>query len=152
MAGFASVATMSPSGIANADFAGLGSYSELMLVINARTCAIAQTCLVQASIDGGSSWLTASGDYKLLGTTGAHPLTDRTQIALTNVAGSPLSSVLWFPWWNLVGKWKQAFIISGNEGLTQFMVANNAALNALRVFNGASANFTGGTIYILGKP
>jgi hypothetical protein len=128
------------------DVIGLGGYNEIMAVFKNVTCASAQGRSFVLGDTNGASWYQASGDYSTYGA-------DGVLAAQANVGGLSVTSALARSGGIHIQQWnkpilKQTFSFNSfNYGFFNQTVA----LNALRLRNGGSANWTGGSLYVFGR-
>lgn len=132
---------------ANIDFAGLGSFNELLIIARGLTNATnGQRCL-RVSVDGGSTFYAASGDYKVIDAVGVETNAVFFGGHSTNstAARTFISQIL-----NTKGTVKAA--VTQLSGFTQFLFTASASdIDAIRVLNLGGGNMTGGTVRVYAR-
>ncbi len=134
--------------VGHVDFTGLGSYSELMYLFRNITASGSVFRNLQVSDDNGSSFHSASGDYKTYDANGV--ATNAAMLPLVSAAGTGALSGS-----GLITNWD----LSAPQPVFRFNMPYSAkidlsvspiALSAIR-FLPDSGNFTGGNIYLFGR-
>lgn len=132
--------------VANVTFTDLGGYTELLLIVRNVTLSAGGIRSASLSVDNGTTFFTAPAAYQEIPgggvETGSTPQLHTTANAgarsgvarlIGNVAGSP-----------------KLYEFRGNRSI---FVGSNDVVNAIRVYDGnASANLTGGQIFLYGRP
>ncbi len=136
------------SGAATYDFTGLGVYTDVIIRMVGVTFGSGAVPNLRVSIDNGSTFLAASGDYIQVAGTGAP--TNATELTFyTTPATASRNGEIFIQGINLaVPKFSRA-VLFATDGVYLRLIPTANAINALRIF--ASVNFTGGTAYILGR-
>lgn len=135
--------------VANVDFKNLGGYSDLMVIVRNVTKSSAGILCTRASVDNGASFYSSSGDYVGISSSGVEANdTVWTAIHGTNTTG-PSTGISSHPAAGLNGipKWGQSALLGNNL----LFVASTLPVNALRIFNLAGGNLTGGSIRVMGR-
>jgi hypothetical protein len=135
------------TGNANEDFTNLGDYTEIVALIVAVTLSVSGRVNARVSIDNGANFLSSSGDYKSIDGAGASSDINAIYPYATNATAARNGRLHIYPWNATVPK------IVENQHTSYFFdrVDTANALNAIRFFNLAGGNLTGGTIHILGR-
>jgi len=145
------VSTSTPTGVSSVDFTGLSIYSELMVIVDAITFGSAAKTQLRVSIDNGSTFKSASGDYKSMKADGT--TVDGTEIDFYDTtATAARKGHMRITAININGAPKIAMGIGGAwnaDGENLKYINTTSPITAIRVL--ASVNFTGGTIYVLGR-
>lgn len=131
---------------ANIDFIGLASFNELLIVCRNLTNGTSGVRQVQVSVDNGSSFYTASGDYVTITTAGVEAAS--TALAFHATAATAARSLV-----------AQLSNTKGTEKFCQYngtlpqslFVASASDINAIRVSNSGGGNMTGGTVRVYGR-
>lgn len=127
------------------DFINLASFSDILVIAVAITKSASQTLDLIVSTDNGSTFLTASGDYQSISSTGV--ITNLTAIQL-HATASALSRTGLGIIYNFNGntpKWCHLITTPS------FLVPTTTPLNAIRVKSSGGATLNVGTIYVLGR-
>lgn len=132
---------------ANIDFAGLGSYNELLVVARGLTDGTSGTRSLQVSVDGGSTFYSASGDYISVNNTGveANSSVFGGHGTATTAARSFITHIL-----NMKGAVKVSIDLSSTAEQRLF-IASASDINAIRVLNNGGGNITGGTVRVYAR-
>jgi len=137
--------------ITERDFLNLGAYSELNALLRNITTANSGLLQAQVSINNGSSWLTASGDYKeVSGNDGSQANLAAASLHIT-AATTARGGHVWFPNWNMPTVPKVASRRNLNTTLGALLIPQANGLNALRINNSAGGNLTAGQIFVWGR-
>lgn len=132
---------------ASVNFTGLAGYSEIMVMIVdvAATGSCIRQCVV--SIDNGSNFLTSSGDYIQVDSSGAK--TNATSLSFTNGNNATAQTA----WITIKGfNLSTPKPVENGQPTTNLVayIPTANALNALQVKASSNA-FNAGTIYIYGR-
>jgi hypothetical protein len=147
--GWVLVGTNSPSGVTTVDFTGLASYTDLRVVVSGVTFGSSSKAQLRISINNGSTYLAASGDY--LAISGAGVATNATELDFYDTAATAARyGELLLNGINVTSapKTARATFYAGDSVNLRIM-PTTSAITAVRVL--ASVNFTGGTIYVYGR-
>jgi hypothetical protein len=132
---------------ADIDFTGLGSFNELLIIGRGLSAANSGRRALRVSTDNGSTFYSASGDYKAIDANGAE--TDQTVLGLhdtnTTSATSLVCQII-----NMKGTAKFASSNSAT-GANRLFVASASDINAIRITNTAAGNITAGTVRVYGR-
>lgn len=131
--------------VAQVDVTNLGGYSDLMVIGRALTASSAGFRIVQASVNNGSTFYSASGDYRGISSTGVESNTSDWGGNGASLTGA--TSFVLHILHNITGSIKTGFV-QGNPPI--LFVASTNVVDALRIKNTAG-NLTGGTITVLGR-
>lgn len=132
------------------DFTGLGSYNEILIQIRLVPASVSGARCVRFSTDNGASFYGTSGDYIEIATAGSDLNSDRisTHGTFTTAARSGLIHLFA----NVAGYEKSVHRVNVNSAAPWVLFGPSlAAVNAIRVFNSAGGNLTGGSILVLGR-
>jgi hypothetical protein len=150
-AGWTLIATSTPTGVSSVDFTGLSVYTDIRIIVDGMTFGSAAKTQLRVSIDNGSTFKSASGDYKSMKADGT--TVDGTEIDFYDTGataarkGHILINAI-----NINGAPKIAMGIGGAwnaDGENLKYINTTSPITAIRVL--ASVNFTGGTIYVTGR-
>lgn len=130
----------------NIDFVGLGSFNELLVIARDLTDGTSGQRCVQASVNNGSSFYTASGDYISISTTGA--ASNTTVLGLHDNISTAARTVIAHVR-NLKGAAK--FCSSNHSPGNILFVASASDINAIRITNLGGGNITGGTVRVYAR-
>jgi hypothetical protein len=136
---------------ANIDFTGLGSFNELMILARGLSWSVSGARVVHVSVNNGSTFYSASGDYVTLDNTGTETNTTVMGIHSTNSASarSLFSHIL-----NLKGPAKMASNFSNTSyppALRIMFVASSSDINAIRVTSTGGGNSGAGTVRVYAR-
>ncbi|PBB80895.1 hypothetical protein CK218_10825 [Mesorhizobium sp. WSM3879] len=134
------------SDVAQVDFTSLGSYQEFVLIGIGLTTSVSGFRAVRFSIDGGSTYYSTSGDYADITSSGT--VTNNTAIGTHSVSATAARDIALRIFPNVSGAYKVA---QNQQGLYSKFVASTSAVNAIRVFNTAGGNLTGGALYLYAR-
>lgn len=132
---------------ANIDFTGLATFNELLVIARALTDGTTGVRQLLASVDNGSSFYTASGDYKNLTTAGVE--NNITAFAFHNTSSTSARTMVAHIL-NLKGATKICDLMNDPGGFNLF-TASASDINAIRINNSGGGNITGGTVYVYGR-
>lgn len=134
---------------ANVDFVGLAGKTDILIVVKAVTKANSGLTQLQVSVDNGSTFYSASGDYTSMAAAGGETNTTavffhgtaatlaRTGVARINGANLAIPARL---------------IEQLNNGdAHRLFVASSSAINAVRINGSSGGNLTGGKIYCFAR-
>lgn len=130
---------------ANVDFTGLAGATEIMVVVRNVTKASSGITAMRVSVDNGSTFYSASGDYVIISAAGVESNQDfmigfhgtATTAARSGICLVPAAAVA-------APRPALSFL---NTADTRLFVASNSAINAVRVLGAAGGNLTGGKVY-----
>lgn len=131
--------------VASVDITGLGSFNELIILARNISASSSTFRVIRVSVDGGSTFYSASGDYATLATTGIE--TAATEISGTGVATTSAADVVAQIRNNVSGQIK---IGTNNVGAPILFKASTNVINAIRLAV-LAGNITGGTLDVWGK-
>ncbi|TRC92182.1 hypothetical protein FJV76_32295 [Mesorhizobium sp. WSM4303] len=134
------------SDVAQVDFTGLGSYQEFVLIGTALTTSVSGFRAIRFSIDGGSTYYSTSGDYADI--TSAGVTTNNTAIGTHSTSATAARDIALRIFPNVSGAIKVA---QNQQGLYSKFAASTSVVNAIRVFNTAGGNLTGGALYLYAR-
>jgi hypothetical protein len=132
---------------ANIDFVGLANYHQLLVIARGLTDGTSGVRQLLASVDNGSSFYTASGDYKNLTTAGVE--NNVTAFAFHNTATTAARSMVAHVL-NTRGNEKICVLMNDPGGFNMF-TASASDINAIRVNNSGGGNITAGTVRVFGR-
>lgn len=135
---------------ANIDFTGLAGFTDVLLIARAATQSVSGTLALRASVDNGSSFYSASGDYVILATTGAESNSTAMASFIDTNATAARSGVVALDAINVSGTHKAGRNITVGS-LHRLFVASTSPINAVRVYSTGGGNITGGKIYCLAR-
>lgn len=145
--GWEVISTQTPTGVSLVDFPNLGDYSELLLYARGITNGTNTFQAARVSVDNGSTFFATSGHYVQNTTAGVE--SNQTQFTMTDAAATAARSCFIHIFnSNVNGPPKRAVTTAGVE---RWFVASGSPIDALRFFQTAGTNITGGTVTLLGK-
>lgn len=131
---------------ATVNFTGLAGYSEAMIIARDVTKSGSADIWVLASVNNGSSYFNASGDYQFISTAGV--ITANTIFGELHATSASAARSGVFVARNLAAGIPVGF--NQTSGVNhRLFVGSSSAINALRVYTGSAATFNGGKIYCL---
>lgn len=132
---------------ANIDFTGLGSFNELLIIARGLSCGTSGVRQLQASVDNGVSFYSASGDYQQIGNTGTETATTAWAFHSTNstAARTMVAHVI-----NTKGAAKLCSFSSLNS-IQNLFIASASDVNSIRVSNTGGGNITAGTVRVYAR-
>lgn len=141
------------SNVAYVDFINLGRFADLMLLARGITLSGSDQRMVRCSVDNGSTFYAANGDYTALTSDGVETATGFTGFALhgtaSNLARSGSFRMLGA---NLNTPAKEGERLTRYDQHQLFFTGSSSPVNALRFLpQGGSANITGGTIALFAR-
>lgn len=135
---------------ANVDFTGLSAFSELLVLLRGVTASVSSSRAIRYSTDNGATFYAGATDYQEVATNGAD--TNIAQIAVhgtssTAARGGALHLL------NNVGGFPKVAQRLNTDAAAPLEIFETSLLviDALRVFNIAGGNLTGGKIYLFGR-
>lgn len=131
---------------ANIDFAGLGDYNELLVIARDLTDGTTGQRSLRVSVDGGSTFYSASGDYISVSKAGAASNTISFALHDTN---STAARTLVAQVRNMKGAVK--YCLSNHTPGDILFVASTSDINAIRITNSGGGNITGGTVRVFAR-
>lgn len=149
--GWTLVATQVLNGATQYDFIGLSAYSDIRVGIVGVTYGSSSNTRLRVSTDNGGTFLSASGDY--IAVAGDGTPTNGTELQfMSGSATAARAGEIWIAGFNLAGAvhFARSNLFS-TDGIFLRYVSTTSALNAVRVYSSAGANFTGGTAYVYGR-
>ncbi|MEX1088095.1 MAG: hypothetical protein WEC36_02635, partial [Phycisphaeraceae bacterium] len=143
LAGSRNLGTSPVSDVLFWDLTGLTGATDILLVVRAVTMDISGTLFFRVSVDGGSTFLAASGDYVALSTTGVE--TNETRVIPYNSSATAARTG-----WAMI----RGCDIAAPKSVTNIfgagIIPTTSAINAVRVLAGAAGvDTTGGNAYVL---
>jgi hypothetical protein len=134
--------------VTEVDFTGLTG-SEVMIVVRNLTLSVSTVVGMRCSVNNGSSYYSASGDYVSVLENGTEGNTAAVALAWTTNATGARSGMMTLAPINVNGALKVGE--SANQGTAtqriRYFVASTSPVNAVRIFPSAGGNITGGSIY-----
>lgn len=135
------------SDVTEVDFANLGDYTDLQIIVRNITFSVSGVAATRLSIDNGASFYSTSGDYLNVASTGTTTNTTWGAIYTTD-ATAARTSYQTLPGVNISGNPKLMLSVGG---FTRMFVASTSPVNAIRIVPSNGGNITGGTIYLMGR-
>lgn len=136
------------SATADEDFINLSAYNEIFVIADAVTKATSGVLNLRVSTDNGSTFLSASGDYATVPSTGIETNTTSLNMHTTNTT---LARTSYAHIWPFNNGSSPKFGQSAPSGVSFTFIPTTTALNAIRIFGSGGGNLTGGTIYVFGR-
>lgn len=148
--------SITPSGGSTAEFtdAAIDDYTQLLLVCQLLAVSTSGVLALQVSIDGGTSWLVTSGDYKLVPANGGEQNNGEMNLVSTSTS---TARTCWITITNSNGTTEPKMTAphSDASNAMTYRIATSSPINGLRVKNSDGLNIvgtlTGGTIYLYGR-
>jgi hypothetical protein len=142
------VTSFALSGAASYNVTGLASYTDIRVLVLDVTFGSSSQTQIQVSTDNGSTFLTASGDYRNIAGNGA--LANDTRLlpysgSHTAARGGECA----ISGWNLTAPKVSRAVFFSVDSVYLRIIPVASALNALQI--SASVDFTGGTAYVYGR-
>jgi hypothetical protein len=138
------------SGAASYDVTNLDGYTDLRVFFIDVTFGSASETEVVVSTDNGSTFLTASGDYRAIAGNGA--LSNNTRLQpYAGAATAARGGEILIEGFNLTAPKVARSLFFSVDSVYMRFVPVASALNAIRIKNSAAVNFTGGTYYVYGR-
>jgi len=132
---------------ASVSITGITDYSDLMFIARNLTSSGVGNRNIIASVNNGSSYYSASGDYVSTGNNGVESNAAAWAIHDTSSTGARSFSGF-MPAAGVLGTPKWALGIGSGANLNRYLVASLDPVNAIQLSSG-SGNLTGGNIYVL---
>lgn len=123
----------------------LSAYNELLIVARGITLSSSGQRTILASVNNGSSFYSASGDYYRTDSDGLE--TASTAILTHNTGTTAARNVIGHIL-NLKGAVNTGLSFAGES---RIFVASTSDINAIRLTNNAGANMTAGTLYVYAR-
>lgn len=133
--------------VTEVDFtSGLG-FNEIRVFVNGVVLGTTGIRALRVSIDGGSNYLSSSGDYQQIADAGTISNLTSIPFHITNATAARYGEIT-IRSFNKTAL-KTAERINGTANLYLIPTAN--ALNAIRIFPTGGGNLTAGSIYVFGR-
>lgn len=138
-------------GVAQVDFTNLGGYTELLAIARGISDGTTGTRQMLCSVDNGSTFFNASGDYILTSNAGVE--SNQTSIGMHDTNSTAVRSAnVHILGSNLNGVPKLCRALVRAAGATDFyFVGSLSPINAIRINNSGGGNLTAGSIRLLGR-
>jgi len=131
-------------------FTSLAGWSDLLVFTRLITKGTTGTTNMTVSINNGSSFLTASGDYIRVATAGTESNAAALAFHGTNATAARSGSIL-IHGWNLATLKQFSEATRNISDSTVGFIPTANDLDALRIFPSGGGNITGGDVYIYGR-
>lgn len=143
--------TSTPTAVNSVDFTGLSGYTDIRVVVRAMTFGAVDRPQLRVSTDNGSTFLSASGDYVGISSAGAPTNFAELDFMDGDNTTSRNGEIL-LEGINMTTapKVSRSNIFTIDNMNLRFM-PTTSAVNAVRVKSRNGNNFTGGTIYVMGR-
>lgn len=139
------------SNVPQVDFAGLGSYSEILIVTNGITKSVSGETGLRVSTNNGSSFFSGASDYERTSNDGLVVLDTIVNMhnTVTTAARSTSCSILAS---NVAGVYKVIHRSTrAGDGETCRFIGSTDPINAIRILPSGGGNFTAGNIQIFAR-
>jgi hypothetical protein len=135
---------------ATVDFTGLDGISELLILFRLVTQSVSGQLSIQLSVNNGSSFFAAGGDYQAVVAAGTETAQNFSSLHGTNAtaARSGMAHILGI---NVNGAPKVIDRVNRDDSGSSLFVGSTSPVNALRCLPSAGGNLTGGAIYLFGR-
>jgi hypothetical protein len=131
--------------VASVPIIGLGGYNELLIHVSGVSASASGVRRVCASVDNGTSYFSASGDYTSIIETGVEGVgTGWAHSTASTSARGMVVHVL-----NTKGAKKVASVTA--QSLYSTFVASSSDINAIRLDNSGGGNLTSGSMLVFGR-
>ena len=131
--------------VANVDVTGLSSYNELLVIVRNVTSSVSGVRTILLSVDNGSSFYSASGNYVDVVVGGTD--TALTQMFNHGTNSTAARSVIGYMS-NLKGPIKVGI---NSSGITRLFLASTSDVNAIRLTNQGGGNLLAGSLYVFAR-
>jgi len=131
---------------ANIDFAGLGSFNELLVHARGLTDGTTGVRVLRVSVDGGATFFATAGDYVNVSTAGVESNTTGFAHGTNSTAARTLIVHIR----NMKGAAKSAQL-NNDVGPNTLFVASASDIDAIRVTNTGGGNITAGTVRVYAR-
>ena len=131
----------------NIDFAGLGSYNELLVIARGLTNGTSGNRVLRVSVNGGASFYSASGDYVSVSSTGVE---NADTVIAAHSTASTAARTLIAHIANTKGAVKFCYNYNSSD-IFRLFVASTSDIDAIRVTNSAGGNMTAGTVRVYAR-
>jgi hypothetical protein len=136
------------SPVAQVDVTGLAGANEILIICRNLTQSVSGVLTLQVSVNNGSTFYTASGDYILLPTSGAEANNNFFGAFHGTTTTAARSGVVHIPAAGVTGV-KTTDCISAGAGNNRLFVASTSPINAVRINSSGGGNIGGsGLIYV----
>jgi hypothetical protein len=130
--------------VANIDFTGLAGATDIRIIMKGVTKSVSGAPLLTVSVNNGSTYYTASGDYVFMDTAGVETATtSMAQFHLTNATAARDGIVE-------IQNANKPLPVGLNvtvQASHRLFVASASPINAVRITPSGGGNFTGGKVY-----
>jgi hypothetical protein len=133
---------------ANVDFAGLGSFTEVMILATAVTKSVSGLLSVRVSVDGGSTFFAGASDYTFHATTGVASGSTGITIHGTDATAARGGTAIISALGQAVKPFQRPSVDTTSSG---YFAASSSAVDAVRVTGNNGGNLTGGKIYCFAR-
>jgi hypothetical protein len=132
--------------VTEVDFTGLGTYNQFIFIARNVTAASSGVRQLLASVNNGSSFYSASGDYQIITPAGV----ETAGTGFNHSTASTAARTLALHIQNTKGAVKLCNISNNTGGYTIF-TASASDIDALRFNNSAGGNLTAGSAYLFAR-
>lgn len=134
------------SNVPNVDINGLGSYNELLIIVQGVTASTSGTRRILVSVDNGASFFSNVADYQFVNSSGvAANNAGMNYSGSTTAARSFVCHIL-----NTKGATKRA-VVSASGGFDFLFSASSLDIDAIRLDQAAGGNLTAGSMLVFGR-
>lgn len=134
------------SPVTEVDVTGLGTPTEIMVVLDAVTTSVSGQRQLLLSVDNGATFFTASGDYITTATNGTPSNATAIPVAGNASAGARTGGIQIFACDTAATA--KRYTGNGSATLEGLFKGSASQIDAIRVTNSVASNLTGGTIYV----
>lgn len=126
----------------------VSGYDEVLVIFNAYTKSASQQALMRISTDGGSTFYNTTSDYRSVADAGT--FSGNTGMVFGGTSAGALAGYA-----HLFGisdaTTAAKFVRTTSGANTNLFIGSSDAITDIRLYNSLGANFTGGTLIVLGK-
>lgn len=136
--------------VANVDVIGLAGFRDLLIIGRGLVSSVSGNRGIQCSVDNGSSFYSASGDY--VSATEAGVEANASAILTHDTAATAARSLFGLiSGANVTGTPKLGIGPGTAANSRRLFVASLSPINAIRLVPGGGGNLTAGSLYVLGR-
>ena len=131
-------------GTTNVDITGLAAYNDLLVILDNSTASTSQARTMRVSVDNGVTFLTTSGDYQIIGSSGS--ISNQSSMAGSSATAAARSAA-----WLLINKnsAENPKVVQANSNY--FFIRTASAIDAIQVRSGTVGTIDSGTLLVYGR-
>lgn len=136
--------------VTSVDVTGLAGYTDFMVIARGVSASVSSNRVIQASVNNGSSFYSAAGDYISVDETGVEA--NAAAFILHNTASTAVRTIIgYMPGAGVTGGVKFGLSVGSGANKSRMFVASTSPIDALRLTNGGGGNLTAGTLYVYAR-